>query len=187
MLDRADLKQFLETRSSFIAQTSLYGYLRTRAGQIYPQLFEDDEFVQQINVAKWHVWLACLSDLSVFAGGLLAHRSQGSPEKVGILMNELVGSILDETGTPADAGEEFAERANRVRARVAGCLWNQLGDDDTAFSESPAAVVRWAPVVENLKELDEDIVKNSVRFRWNEVRRDLRTHLDAEAVLGSSS
>ena len=70
---------------------------------------------------------------------------------------------------------------------MAGCLWNQLGDDDTAFSESPAAVVRWAPVVENLKELDEDIVKNSVRFRWNEVRRDLRTHLDAEAVLGSSS
>ena len=44
--DRASLRRFLETRSNFVAQTSLYGYLRTRAGMIYPQLFDDDTFVQ---------------------------------------------------------------------------------------------------------------------------------------------
>jgi hypothetical protein len=46
--------------------------------------------------------------------------------------------------------------------------------------------VRWAPIVENLKELDEEIVKNSVRFRWQEIRRDLRRNLDAGAVLRSA-
>ena len=70
--DREALKLFLATRASHVAQTSLYGYLRTRAGMRYPELFDDDGFVLSINIAKWQIWLACLSDLAVFAGGLMA-------------------------------------------------------------------------------------------------------------------
>lgn len=184
--DRAALRRFLETRASYMAQTSLYGYLRTRAGMLYPQLFDDDVFVHSINIAKWHVWLACLSDLSIYAGGLLAQRSRVSPSEVGTIMQELVATILHDTGAPADAGEDFSAHAARVQARLAGCDWDRVGDDETPFSESPAALVRWAPIVENLKELDEAIVKNSVRFRWQEIRRDLRRHLDAGAVLRSA-
>lgn len=181
--DRASLRRFLETRASYVAQTSLYGYLRTRAGMIYPQLFDDDAFVRSINIAKWHIWLACLSDLSVYAGGLLARHSQAAEPAIGALMQELVAAILEETGTPADAGPEFAAHAERVRARLAGCDWAGITDDESAFSASPTALIRWAPIVESLKELDEGIVRNSVRFRWHEIRRSLRRNLDAEAVL----
>jgi len=41
-------------------------------------------------------------------------------------------------------------------------------------------------VTEELKVLDEEIVKNSVRFRWQEIRRALRDDLDATHVLGST-
>jgi hypothetical protein len=184
--DRAGLRRFLETRASFVAQTSLYGYLRARAGMIYPQLFDDDGFVCATNIAKWHIWLACLSDLSVYAGGLLARQSRAKSPEVGALMEGLVGAILIETGAPVDAGEEFPTHAARVLARLAGCDWDRVADDETPFSESPTALVRWAPIVENLKELDEEIVRNSVRFRWQEIRRDLRRDLDAEAVLRSA-
>lgn len=185
IIDSTALRDFLETRASYVAQTSLYGYLRTRAGQLYPQLFDNDEYVQSINVAKWYMWLACLSDLAVYAGGLLNQRSKLSSDKIGMLMQGLVTGILENTGTPAEAGEDFAGQAERVRARVAGCNWVDVCDDETSFSESPTALVRWAPIVDTLKELDEEIVKNSVRFRWQEVRRDLREHLDADAVLRS--
>lgn len=184
--DRAGLRRFLETRASFVAQTSLYGYLRTRAGMIYPQLFDDDAFVHSINIAKWHVWLACLSDLSIFAGGLLAQRSQAPPSEIGELMQKLVAAILDDTGVPGDSGEDFPAHAARVRARVASCQWDKVSDDAIPFSESPTALIRWAPVVENLKELDEEIVRNSIRFRWQEIRRDLRRNLDAAAVVRSA-
>jgi hypothetical protein len=40
--------------------------------------------------------------------------------------------------------------------------------------------------MDTLKELDDEIVRNSVRFRWQEVRRDLAQHLDARAVLDAS-
>jgi hypothetical protein len=60
-----------------------------------------------------------------------------------------------------------------------------VGVDEAAFTESPAGLVRWAPVIDELKQLDEEIVRNSVRFRWQEVRRDFARHLDARAMLGA--
>ena len=52
-------------------------------------------------------------------------------------------------------------------------------------ASGPAALVEWAPIVEDIKQLDQHIVRNSVRFRWQEVRRDLRRDLDADAVLSA--
>jgi hypothetical protein len=39
--------------------------------------------------------------------------------------------------------------------------------------------------MDELKELDEEIVRNSVRFRWQEVRSEIARHLDAQAVVGA--
>ncbi len=185
--DIEGLAYFLRTRASHVAQTSLYGYLRTRAGTRFPELFSDDAFVESINIAKWHVWLACVSDLAIYAGGLLRSQTPGHESEVAPLMAGVVDSILQETGVPADAGKGFEAHASHVRARVAMCDWGTVSDDETAFSQSPAALVQWAPIVDELKQLDEEIVINSVRFRWQEVRRDLRRLLDAQAVLASAA
>ena len=177
------LVRFLERRASFVAQTSLYGYLRTRAGMRYPELFDDDPFVASINIAKWHVWLDCLSDIAVYSGSRLAQQAPRELSRVARTMVEAVEAVLAQAGTPAEAGEEFAAHAARVRHRVTRTDWLAVGPDEAAFTESPAGLVRWAPVMDELKELDEEIVRNSVRFRWQQVRRDFARHLDAEAVL----
>ena len=183
--NRDALREFLQTRASHVAQYSLYGYLRTRAGTRFPELFENDTFLVSINIAKWHIWLACLSDLAVYAGGLLCQRTRTPSRDIGALMSALVDSILTDTGVPDEAGDEFPQHANRVRARLAVCDWSAVPDDETAFSESPSALVYWAPVVDQLKQLDEAIVRNSVRFRWQDVRRELRRELDADAVVAA--
>ena len=71
-----------------------------------------------------------------------------------------------------------------VRERLRACDWAGLADDERVFTASPEALVRHAPIIPELMALDEEIVRNSVRFRWQEVRRDLRATLDADAVLG---
>jgi hypothetical protein len=185
IVDRDGLKRFVQTRSSYIAQTSLYGYLRTRSGMRYPELFDDDPFVASINIAKWHMFLACLSDLSVYTGGLLRLRVQDTPVDVEAFMQDVVRSILDETGLPEDAGPEYSAHAERVMARVRASAWRDMSDDESVFTESPAGLVKYAPIVDELKQLDDEIVRNSVRFHWQEIRRDLRDLLDAEAVLAS--
>lgn len=181
--DQEGLKEFLNTRASFVAQTSLYGYLRTRAGMRYPELFDDDAFVQSINIAKWQVWLACLSDLAAFTGSLLLQHPRAKAETISDLIQTLVNNILSETGIPADAGDMFSENAEHVRKRIALCDWQNTIADESLFSHSPPALVKWAPIVDELKQMDEEIVLNSVRFRWQKVRHDLRAALDAGAVL----
>ena len=196
--DVAALRHFLDSRASLVAQTTLYGYLRTRAGTRYPILFENDAYVVSINHAKWQMWLACLSDLSVFAGGLLAHRSRAAPEAAGAVVRRAVEDVLEGLGTPGDAGPSFARGAEAVRSRLHRCDWPALieGEDASAggdgmfaggeavFTESPEALVRHAPIIAELMALDAEIVRNSVRFRWQEIRRELRAALDADAVLG---
>lgn len=183
--DGGTLRQFLQTRASHVAQMTLYGYLRTRAGTRFPELFENDAFATSLNIAKWHVWLACLADLAVHAGTVLRRRHVAA-EQTGALIRRLVDEILDETGVPEDAGPEYPAHAQRVRARLALCGWSAQAEDEDAFAESPTALVYWAPVVDDLKALDEAIVRNSIRYRWHEVRRELHKNLDAAAVMASS-
>lgn len=182
----AALSDFIDSRASHVAQTALYGYLKTRAGSRFPELFESDAFVESINHAKWQVWTAALADLAVFTGGLIARRAEAECD-IGTLMTRMVDRILEHTGTPSDSGPHFAEAVASLRARIATCDWNALADDDGAFSQSPDALVRWAPIIEELKNLDADIVRNSVRFRWIEVRRELRATLDVGALLDDAA
>lgn len=180
--DPASLRKFLETRASFVAQTSLYGYLRTRAGSRYPDLFDNDDFVISINIAKWQIWLDCLSDLSVYAGALVVQRTDIPEERLGQFMESLVESIIAEAGWPHEAGVAFPEHAAGVLTRIRNCAWNSIEDGEAAFSRSPESLVTWAPIIDELMQLDSSIVRNSVRYRWQEIRRELRDFLDAESL-----
>ena len=182
LTDRDALRRFIDSRANFVAQMSLYGYLRTRAGMRYPELFSNDEFVQAVDAAKWQMWLACLSDLSVYAGGLLERRTRSDPARIGTLMTATLEAIL-----AASEGTHDAARVERVRARLTLCDWTAVPDDGTPFSESPRVLIECAPIIDELKQLDEEIVRNSVRFRWQQVRRELRRALDADALMASEA
>ena len=185
-IDSAEsLGRFLDERASFLAQTSLYGYLQTRAGMRYPELFDDDAFVASINVAKWQLWLDCLSDLAVYAGSRIAQHRPDETPRLASALTEVVDEVLVHVGTPPEAGPEFRAHAERVRARVARTDWLAVGPDEAAFTESPAGIVRWAPVKDELKVLDEEIVRNSVRFRWQAVRRDFAAQLRLAPLVAS--
>lgn len=176
---------FLDTRASRVAQMTLYGYVRTRAGTRFPELFDNEGFVVSMNIAKWHVWLACLSDLALHVCSTL--QGAASAEEARRLVLDLVDRILRKTGTPADAGPEFEAHAARVRSRLTLATLPRTGDAGGAFAESPDAVVHWAPIVDGLKELDAEIVRNSVRFQWHEVQRELSHNLDPAAVFASAA
>ena len=181
--DRDSLATFLNTRASHVAQTSLYGYLRTRAGTRFPEMFENPDILTSINIAKWHIWLACLSDLSVFTGHHLYQSGEIEESDLKELMEAALKQVLEEIGEPDEAGADFAPAREKVVQRIVTCDWKLEHDDDTVFSQSPEALFYWAPIADELKELDESIVKNSVRYRWIEIRRSLRKLLDCKTLV----
>ena len=54
------LMSFVSSRSSYIAQVSLYGYLKARAGTRYVSLIKDPLFASSMKTARNHIFFACL-------------------------------------------------------------------------------------------------------------------------------
>ena len=45
-----DLKNFIQKKSAWLSQVTLYGYLKTRMGAKYVLMFEDEIFLESIRV-----------------------------------------------------------------------------------------------------------------------------------------
>ena len=59
---KQDLENFIQERSAHVAQTTLYGYLKTRIGVKYIAMMEDEVFLKSINIAKCNIYFVALSD-----------------------------------------------------------------------------------------------------------------------------
>lgn len=178
------LQRFVSTRAAFIAQKTLYGYLKTRMGTRYPSMFEDDVFVASINVAKMHVFAACLSDLAIFAVRRTFFDLPVDDELRRQVARGCYERALADNAEQAAGVEAFvpAEALKAFERRLAFFDWHDGASGADLFSESPAALVRWAPIAPELKKFDKEIVQNSVRFAWREVRRLFEKRIDGAAV-----
>jgi len=181
------LAQFINSRSSHVTQTSLYGYLKTRAGTRFPELFKNPDILTSINIAKWNIWLACVSDLCIFTGLLIHQSGKVKSAEIELMMPSILDRILGETEVSPEASETVQSAIENVRLRITTWDWTLDYDDDSIFSQSPEALYYWSPIADELKIRDEEIVRNSIRFRWIEVRRSVREKLDIESIFQTES
>lgn len=176
------LENFVATRSAFVAQKKLYGYLKTRMGTRYPSMFEDDIFVTSIKIANFHVFAACLSDLTIFA---VAHAfndtSVSDDQRAEIAIRCFEAGLRDNAEA---APEEFSsgEAIDAFRNRLATTQWRSGALLAENFTRSPKALIKWAPIAPRLKKFDTEIVENSIRFAWREIRVQFLKRLDADAI-----
>ena len=60
------VKNFIQEQSAQVSQMTLYGYLKTRMGAKHVLMFEDKEFLNSINIAKWQYICSSLIDCTFF-------------------------------------------------------------------------------------------------------------------------
>jgi hypothetical protein len=180
------LAGFVSTRAAFMAQKTLYGYLKTRMGTRYPSVFENADFIVSIDIAKLHIYAACLADLALFAAWRTRAGAGDPPDAQACRALALACFRRGLADNAAAAGSVAAFSAAEAQAdferRLAFWDWVDGPKGAEIFSESPAALVRWSPIAPELKQLDQEIVENSIKFKWREVRRALDRRLDADAV-----
>ncbi|NQV54557.1 MAG: esterase [Rhodospirillales bacterium] len=177
------LVKFVETRAKFAAQTSLIGYVKTRAGTRYTSLLEDDLFAESVNIAKWEIYLASLSDLTVHAALRLGRDTGAAAPEMRDAAQYIYESALSGEEIPAQRPNGFAADRTEFIGRIKSLDWNALDEGEGPFQGSLEALLEWAPIAPELKEFDVEIVRNSMRFKWKAVRDQLREILDAEATL----
>lgn len=179
-----NLTRFVSTRAAFIAQKTLYGYLKTRMGTRFPSMFENDAFVVSIDIAKLHVYAACLSDLALYAAVHGLPETGVEPEQRRAVALRCFAQGLADNAEGAARVEAFsaAETQAAFERRLAFWNWDSGPRGAEIFSESPAGLVRWAPIAPELKRHDREIVENSIKFKWREIRRNFERRIDPAAL-----
>ena len=179
------LAEFCLQRASYVAQTTLYGYLRTRAGLQHFNLFTDKKFTAVLKPARTRLVLVCLDDLAVYAAAILPEISSARRAQLAVaLFAHGIAALQDEALPP----EELSCAQTDFEARSRLIDWAARAAPDkgiAAFRKSATALIELAPIVDDLKKYDNEIVTNSMHFKWHGVRTQLRERLDAHALLAS--
>ncbi|MEK9661012.1 MAG: hypothetical protein VW644_04650 [Alphaproteobacteria bacterium] len=186
--DAGALARFCRTRAAYVAQTSLYGYLRTRMGTEYRRHFEDDAFAASMRIATAKLFASCLADLAVFTVATAA-RDGNLPEAECVALAAYVYRTAYADGMADVLPDEAPDREAAFAgfdARLAGTDWAAAADGEAAFSGSAADLVRYAPVIDEFKRYDGEIVRNSIRFRWRDVREQARKRIDGAALAAAA-
>ena len=163
-----ELENFVQSKSAWVTQVTLYGYLKTRMGTRYVLHFENDEFMGSVNLAKWNIYSVALQDLTLFIFSYLkANLNFQEMDKAKLIFLK----ILDDETTNKmpiniieEAKKNFDERLNSIN-------WNTYYEE-YPFNPSALALYKWAPIADNLKELDRKIVLNSVILKWDVVKKE---------------
>ena len=168
-----ELEEFIQTKSAWVSQVTLYSYLKTRMGTRYVLHFDNDEFMKSVNEAKWNIYSVALQDLTFFTFSYLkVNSSFNELDKA----KEIFLKILDDETTNnmplniiEDAKKEFDERLIKID-------WEKY-HNDRPFNSSALAMYKWAPIADELKTLDRKIVLNSVILKWDVIKKEFKDRI----------
>jgi len=159
---KSDLQKFIQQRSAHVTQTTLYGYLKTRIGVKYTVMVDDDVFSKSINIAKWNIYMIAIADCTFYTFSYLISEKNLKENDckeiyLDIIEKEKSNGLSDEIYLKAK--EEFLNRYEKIDFKKYYL--------DNPFKESCLALYIWAPIADELKTLDKEIVLNSMRLKWN--------------------
>ena len=165
-----ELETFIQTKSAWVSQVTLYGYLKTRMGTRYVLHFENDKFMESVNQAKWNIYSVALQDLTFFTFSYL--KVNLNYQEIG-KAQEIFFKILDDeisNKMPLDLIEETKQNFNE---RLQNINWDNYCND-LPFNPSALSLFKWAPIAEELKTLDRKIVLNSMILKWDVVKKEFK-------------
>ena len=159
---KEDLQKFIQQRSAHVTQNTLYGYLKTRMGHKFTLMVDDEAFSKSINLAKWNIYMVALVDCTFYTFSYLMNEknlkdNDCSKIFLNIIEKEKENGLSEEIHFKAK--KEFLNRNEKIDFHKYYL--------DNPFKESCTALYNWAPIADELKILDKEIVLNSMRLKWN--------------------
>ena len=163
-----ELENFIQTKSAWVTQVTLYSYLKTRMGTRYVLHFDNDEFMSSVNLAKWNIYSVALQDLTFYTFSYLKinFNYQNIDQAKEIYLKILDDEVSNKM--PLDIIEEAKKTFNE---RFQNLNW-EIYYKDLPFNPSALSLYKWAPIAEELKSLDRKIVLNSMILKWDIIKQE---------------
>ena len=163
-----ELERFIQTKSAWVTQVTLYNYLKTRMGTRYVLHFDNDVFMSSLDIAKWNIYSVALQDLTLFTFSYLKvnFNYQNIDQSKEIFSKILENEISNKM--PLDIIEEAKKTFNE---RLQNINWD-IYYKDLPFNPSALSLYKWAPIAEELKTLGPKIVLNSMILKWDIIKKE---------------
>ena len=163
-----DLEDFIQKKSAWVSQVTLYSYLKTRMGTKYVLHFDNDVFMSSVNIAKWNIYSVALQDLIFFTFSYLkVNFNYIDINQIRKIFNNILDDEISNKMPPdiiEDAKKNFDERIEKIN-------W-EIYYKDLPFNPSALSLYKWAPIAEELKILDRKIVLNSMILKWDVIKQE---------------
>ncbi len=151
-------------------------------GTQYRDYFQDEVFSRSLRIGAARAAGSCLADLAIFSAGQVGRDARLSQAQATRLAIHCFEQSLAGAFTPDDRASLTGDPGAEFRARVALLDCRAPDVRENVFGRSIGDVIRFAPVIDEFKDLDREIVLNSVRFRWIEAKDELTRRMDPAAV-----
>ena len=163
-----ELEKFIQTKSAWVTQVTLYNYLKTRMGTRYVLHFENDKFMSSVNLAKWNIYSVALQDLTFFTFSYLKVNFNYQDT---YQAEEIFFKILDDETSNKMPLDIIDEAKNNFNERLQNINW-EIYYKDLPFNPSALSLYKWAPIADELKTLDRKIVLNSMILKWDIIKKE---------------
>ena len=163
-----ELENFIQTKSAWVTQVTLYNYLKTRMGTRYVLHFDNDEFMASVNLAKWNIYSVALQDLTFFTFSYLKVNFNYQDTQQA---KEIFNKILDDETSNKMPLDIIIECKKSFDERLEKINWG-IYYKDLPFNLSALSLYKWAPIAEELKTLDRKIVLNSMILKWDIIKKE---------------
>tara|TARA_A100001011_G_scaffold388904_1_gene469420 strand:+ start:239 stop:847 length:609 start_codon:yes stop_codon:yes gene_type:complete len=164
------IKNFIQEQSAQVSQMTLYGYLKTRMGAKHVLMFEDKDFLNSINIAKWHIYSASLIDCTFFCFSFLYKEKNFSKTEEA---NKIFFEILNDEKVNGMNSDAYENATKEFNSRYQKINWTNYFESNP-FEYSSNSLYIWSPIADELKKLDKKIVLNSMLLKWNNVQIDFK-------------
>ena len=168
-----ELESFIQSKSAWVSQVTLYGYLKTRMGTRYVLHFENDTFMKSVNLAKWNIYSVALQDLTFFTFSYLKYVFNYQDTSKA---KEIFYKILDDETSNKMPLDIIDEAKKIFDERLQNINWDTYYGD-LPFNQSALSLYKWAPIADELKTLDRKIVLNSVILKWDVVKKEFKDRI----------
>ena len=164
------VRNFIQEQSAQVSQMTLYGYLKTRMGAKHVIMFENKDFLNSINIAKWHIYAASLIDSTFFCFSFLYKEKKITKTEDA---NKVFFEILNTEKANGMISEAYENATKEFNLRYPNIDWLNYYNSKP-FEFSCNELYNWSPIADELKKLDKKIVINSMFLKWNNVQNEFK-------------
>ena len=168
-----ELEEFIQTKSAWVSQVTLYSYLKTRMGTRYVLHFDNDVFMKSVNEAKWNIYAVSLQDLTFYTFSYLKTNLNFKDLNKS---KEIFHNILDDESTNNMPSAIIDKTKKKFEERFQSINWNEYWNN-IPFNQSALSLYEWAPIAEELKTLDRKIILNSVILKWDIIKKEYQERI----------